>query len=493
MAFAIAGGASAQAAETGFLIAVSNNKLSGYNDGAPNSGTVVAIDGENGEGLYRGEHARAGFSLAWNGSGDAYAVNGLGKGRQILVSVDANTLEVTGEVGNLVDASDPTFNHNIAAMGFDDDGTLFGISVRKELIGGFKVPVGMLVEIDTGSGLVTEIGSLGMPTYSRGATIANGAMSLLTTTSKTDREFKLFSVDLTTGDAELAGATGHYGRSAAITSDEAGNLMAVMDGTPAGGQPANGVYPTMSHLYSIDAGNGNAELLGSTGYHLLSGMAWMSREVECGVTATDKIEVKGNGIIDSISCDTGLADNDAQLCASGDIKVKDDGAIYGHVASNKKVNIEDNGYISGETQAKSGSYSVPDIAHVHGQPDLELKDNDVLTLTAGTYSYEEVKFKDDSILNVVGTVIINVHKELKFEENSQVNVGGDAGQLIFYVVGHKVEIKDDATVVATIIGEKNEVKVKDNADFTGVVFAKKLKVEHEGQVHLDECLQGMQP
>ncbi len=271
---AVAPGAAA-AADTGVWLGITNNQ-SGLNGAVAGSGTLTAVDPASGEVTHQQGVERAGFAMAWHGPrAELYAVQGLGGGRQALVRVDPDDLEVSEQVGVLTDADDASVLHRISAMSVAPDGTLYGIGARVELVGGFKVPMGVLVAIDPDTAVATQVGDLGLPVYSRGGAIVDGAFQLLTNTSKTDKEFHLYAVDLQSGEAAHTGATGIVGKAAGVGVDGDGQLMAVLDGVPGGGRTLDGGVPARSHLYQLDPSDAGWSLIGDTGLDRISGFTWL--------------------------------------------------------------------------------------------------------------------------------------------------------------------------------------------------------------------------
>jgi hypothetical protein len=280
---AVVGGTPAFA-RVGDLVAISNNDV-GLNDAPAGTGTVVRMDPTTGEVAAARVVDRSGVAMAWSHTdGTMYAVQHYDAGAQLLVTVDPATLAVTGSVGVLTDADDDSKTHKVTALGVSSDGELFGISARRTFIGGLPVPVGLLVSIDTSSGETSEIGSLGMPVFSRGGAVVDDEFILVSQRSRADREMVAWSVDIADASVVEIGETGISGDSVGVAVRGDGSVWAVISGPAT--LSAGDSLPRESCLFELDIVTGEVTEVGATGFDYLSGLAWMpdiidSRHLTC--------------------------------------------------------------------------------------------------------------------------------------------------------------------------------------------------------------------
>ena len=215
---AVVGGTPAFA-RAGDLVAISNNDV-GLNDAPAGTGTVVRMDPTTGEVAAARVVDRSGVAMAWSHVDQAmYAVQHYELGAQLLVEIDATTLEVVDDVGVLTDASDDTVTHKVTALGVASDGELYGISAKRTFIGGVPVPVGRLVSIDLDTAETSVVGSLGMPVFSRGGAIVDDEFVLVSQRSRSDREMLAWRVDLADASVASIGSTGMVGDAVGLAVD----------------------------------------------------------------------------------------------------------------------------------------------------------------------------------------------------------------------------------------------------------------------------------
>lgn len=494
-------------------VAVTNNGT-GLNGAPASTGTVVTVNAATGQGARRSVYSHPGFALSWSPvDATAYAVRGMGGGRQELIEINPSTLGFVRSVGVLTDAADPSFMHGVAALGVATDGTLYGVSVRQQLIGGFRVPVGVLVAINTSNGVSTEIGSLGFAVYSRGGTVLGDSFYLLSSTNKVDREFRLYSINLTDATTTLVGNTGIAGFSAGLSTDDQGNLLAVMDGAAANG-PAAATVSTRSQLYKLNARTGGATLIGDTGLDLLSGFAWMVRPPACGAVSNGPLNVTGNGFVDAYSCSAlGTVSNDATLCSNSNISVANSGIVQGDVVASGSVTTANSSSVTGSVISQASTNALPAVDTTSAQASnnnasipltdnerqalsgtaLTLRSGDSLTLLPGTYYLTSLNLSGTASLNIVGQVTIVLTGKLEISNSTSINALGAAADFTLKTTSNEVEFEGSATFTGTLIAPNAAVKIKDSSDFSGLVVGKSVQVTNFAQLHLADCLAGTMP
>jgi len=492
----------------GAWVAVSNNSTEGLNGGAKGSGTSVVLDPSSGQGSAEATLAKSTVALARSPvTSDVFGVQAQSRGKFGLVRMDPGALQTDGLVGMIVDSEDPTYHHVVAAMSFAEDGTLYGVSYRIERIGGFRVPVGMLVRIDTQTGVATEVGSLGRAVYSRGGTIADGKFQLVTSLEKVTREFHVVAVDLETGASTVTGGTGIMGRAVGVSRNADGAVYAVMTGVPGGGRLEDGSTPSESFLYAIDVGTGKADLVGSTGFHLLSSLSWMIRPVGCGSTTAGDMKISNTATVDSVSCEG--EEGDAALCANGNVAVENQSSIDADLYSDGEIAIGSNATVTGAIYETSGQFEIPDVdtsaAKANNDNDsigltskgnspidgdkFILKTTESITIDAGVYWFESIEIGNKGVLSIEGDVEFWVDGDIAFDNSDEVAIGS-GGTLTIYSAGESVSISNTADVEAVIVAPYATVTIDNQGSLTGWVISAELELKNKGALHIDECIRG---
>ncbi|WDE03161.1 hypothetical protein SG34_017280 [Thalassomonas viridans] len=97
-------------------------------------------------------------------------------------------------------------------------------------------------------------------------------------------------------------------------------------------------------------------------------------------------------------------------------------------------------------------------------------DNSVITFNAGTYWFDLLEIKNSTQVIINGPVVIYVNQAFKIEDDSQVNVGGVAKNLVF--IGYQqINLKGDVQAKAVLYGASQDVLLEDNARLNGVISA----------------------
>ena len=487
----------AGAAEIGSLVAVSNN-VGGANGAPDGTGTAITIDIDTGDGEFYADHVRPGFSMAYDTSSRTlYGVQGLGGGKQQLVTLNKATLEVESVIGVV---SDGTSYYRVAAAAFTGSGQLYGIGAVKQRVGGVNVPVGVLVEIDPTDASATVVGSLGVPVYSRGGTVADGTFYLGTNTSNTSRELWVYDVDLSTGAATLIGDTGVLGDAIGMATGPDGELLAVMDSTST----------SESSLYEIDASTGAASLIGASGFHYLSGFSYFDREIaSCGIGASGDLYLENSALVDSWDCDSGSVDDGAELCVNGSVEAKNSAQVDGSVYYGGSISLENSASINGDTAELTADFDPPEVDTssaaanndnatigltddgddpLDGGLDFELSNTDEITLYEGIYYFDSMTVENKSVLHIDGDVVLYIEGDLEWKNSAEINPEGDPSQLTIYVAGTSVKLGNSADAYASIIAPDATIEVENTGDFYGKLVGEEVIVKNNANVHLAECL-----
>lgn len=127
----------------------------------------------------------------------------------------------------------------------------------------------------------------------------------------------------------------------------------------------------------------------------------------------------------------------------------------------------------------------------HGK--LEVKNSAILQIDGDVTVLcdDEVKFKNDSQLNILkdSTFTLYVKKKCKVENDALLNIktSDPTKFIIRYLAAEKdgsIEIKNDSQVCATVEGPACELKIKDNAFFYGTFIGEKASFEDAGQIYV---------
>ncbi len=110
----------------------------------------------------------------------------------------------------------------------------------------------------------------------------------------------------------------------------------------------------------------------------------------------------------------------------------------------------------------------------------------VITFNAGEYWFDFLEILDSTTIIVNGPVTIYVNQHFDIENNSQVNAGGLAKDLVF-VAYDRMHLKDNVVVNAVIYSVGSELEIRDSAGFTGAISAAgKVEIKDNGVVNYQD-------
>ncbi|MCO4747870.1 MAG: hypothetical protein KC912_23945 [Proteobacteria bacterium] len=416
------------------------------------SGLAVDIDLATGAGTALGTISRPGISLAFVPTLDRlYVALPIGGGQNRLTILDNRSYAESGSVGIITDSGDGS-THKVSAMGATPDGRLFGVSRRKGSIGGFNVPEGVLIEIDPNTAQATQIGAMGMPVRSRGGSIKDGSFYLITNPDKTDREQKLYRINLSNASTTEVGGTGVYGEAVGLTTDGDNQLLAVISGDTT---PGLSSWNPESRLYEVSANTGHATLVGATGFNYMSSLTYLKFPVFCGLVTGADLSLAGSSEIDSWDSSNGpytSGDADAVLCANAAAAIAAGGAVVnGDVFWGTDFSIAGSAIHNGTVEQLVEPTPIPDVntapaeasndnaslpnGALDANGNLVLGGRDQVTLDAGTYFVHDLVLGNRAELTTNGPVEIWMDGTLTLGTNSVLNTGGIPTDLTIYSSG----------------------------------------------------------
>ena len=109
--------------------------------------------------------------------------------------------------------------------------------------------------------------------------------------------------------------------------------------------------------------------------------------------------------------------------------------------------------------------------------DIRLNSRAVATLTPGDYQLRgSLTLKSDAQINITGSGVVRIllKGNVKFESGSDINVGGDASQLVIFSHG-EVSLSSDATVTGFIYAKKM-LRLYSRAEVNGAVSGKSVEL-----------------
>lgn len=202
--------------------------------------------------------------------------------------------------------------------------------------------------------------------------------------------------------------------------------------------------------------------------------------------------------------------HDGSLTALKDIKIEEKNTVNGDVTAGNNLDINNNATINGTaTGGAAVAYiMLPEVSFSAGGSDIQVAEDEVLSLAPGSYGNVEVKkratlqlsngnyylkklkFDDESMLsaNVTGGhIVINVVDEVEFKKNARVDIipsGADGSEhlTLKQLKDHEIQFDDGARFWGSVIAPiAKKVKLEKFVEFKGSIIAKEIEV-NEGSI-----------
>ncbi|WP_412063719.1 immunoglobulin-like domain-containing protein [Rubrivirga sp. IMCC45206] len=219
---------------------------------------------------------------------------------------------------------------------------------------------------------------------------------------------------------------------------------------------------------------------------------------EGAVHSNDKLELK-KGLRGG---DGGPSLHVGDLTSSDDLKVHDQQRVEGAVTA-RRVDLKREAVVTGPvTERAVARVAMPSVSVRASGPDVRLADGGaqtlapgsygalrvgkraVLTLSAGRYTFKEIKVEDGGRIAAsvaTGAVVLDVEDKAEFGRGAALLPtpfgAADARYLSLRVAGGKVEIGEDAEVAAQVVAPRAQVRLRRGAQFVGVVVGGKVDVD----------------
>ncbi|MGB5493748.1 MAG: hypothetical protein WBM97_04635, partial [Sedimenticolaceae bacterium] len=151
----------------------------------------------------------------------------------------------------------------------------------------------------------------------------------------------------------------------------------------------------------------------------------------------------------AVACDAVFSN--AVGTTAGKLKLKGNAVLQNTgdrvLATAELEDDKNSNYCDGQPCIESGS-DAPTLNLPANNSNTDFKDQS-LTLAPGDYYFDKFELKDNRTITLTGSGQVRIHvaDDLKITDEARVNVNGDPLNLIF-LVGDKVEIKDDSQVKA---------------------------------------------
>ncbi len=211
-----------------------------------------------------------------------------------------------------------------------------------------------------------------------------------------------------------------------------------------------------------------------------------------GTVASIAGDVASNGNIDLVNIAT--VGGDASSADSGGVDICFTCSVVGAVETGilpyQLEPIHDSLYTQAHDNNMapggiSGSFSYNGVTH-----ELEVGNNDVVTLSGGTYYFSNINLGSTSDILVAPGECVRIYMtgDLEIEANSSVNPTEPPGSLQIFSKGSIFTIGMSIDIHAAFYGPDADADIGMACDFYGSIIAKSVSMEDASKVHYDRSL-----
>lgn len=221
----------------------------------------------------------------------------------------------------------------------------------------------------------------------------------------------------------------------------------------------------------------------------------------------ESAEISGNALTDSYDSSHGpygpgaagtAGDVGTNAVTSGRVNLSGNAKVRGNVTvgpggdPNAVISVSGNATITGTRSSASAATPLPPVTIPDGmtnQGKLEIKGNKTVTLSGGTYWYDQIKIDGNGRLTFTGPTIVYLSGRLKIDGNGTATAGNQPPNLIVYVAGHdEMEITGNGLLYGAVYAPQSEVEVKGNGRLFGAMIGQEADNKGNGAVHYDQAL-----
>ena len=233
-----------------------------------------------------------------------------------------------------------------------------------------------------------------------------------------------------------------------------------------------------------------------------------------GLVSDVEMDIEDTSVVDSYNSKTGQYGMQGDILSNGELDVENSAEVYGNVAADN-LDIEDTSLVDGD--AISEDIAIDSGATVTGAsisqtlfvdllpvdvPDgledlgvVEVDDEDVYTLSPGSYLLSELTVKNEGTLeidNADGPVTLYILGEVDFSHDGQVQFADpDPEKFAIYVAGgFEVDIDEYSQFSGVIYAPESLIEIEEDSEFYGAAVGHTVRVEQNAQVHYDTSLRG---
>jgi len=231
--------------------------------------------------------------------------------------------------------------------------------------------------------------------------------------------------------------------------------------------------------------------------------------------ADDAIDIRNSFVTDSYNSDSGYAashiDSSGDIGSNGIIDINN-GAFIGGGVSNSTAggnSIHPGATINGDITDAAAEVTLPPIpasefawaeannsapagitgSFTYSPATNALTSTGSMELSSGVYYFSDITLKNSASMTVApgAEVIIYVTGDIEMKNSSEINPGGDPGDMIFYSQGDFV-LKNSGDIAAVFYAPDNNVDLRNSGEFSGSIVAETIIAHNSANFHYDRSL-----
>ena len=225
--------------------------------------------------------------------------------------------------------------------------------------------------------------------------------------------------------------------------------------------------------------------------------------------AQQSVSFAGNGTVDSYDSRDGpysahtahahgdVGTNGVQASAvnvSGNAKINGDVEVGPGANVNQAITLSGNATITGTKTAQSSAtpLNVVTASGLTNLGDLSVSGNNTVTLSAGTYYYDDIKVSGNGKVKFNGPVTLYLSGTLRISGNGFSTSSNTPTNLTVYVeTSQPVSFTGNANFYGVVYAPLSAVSTSGNGSVYGAMVGKTVTMRGNGHLHYDEALGGV--
>lgn len=233
---------------------------------------------------------------------------------------------------------------------------------------------------------------------------------------------------------------------------------------------------------------------------------------EFGFVGLDNIDVVGNIVVDSFNSASGAPGganrrHRGSIGSNGDISITGSSTVYGDARAGvgQDLTLDPDSYVTGSTMNISeeleyetpnpglatlvnSNATIPGSFLKNSGRDLEVGNNQTLTLTAGVYYVRNLQLSGGGTITTHGPVTVYAYGTVDLAGNTSASANRAANFKIRVTGSGQVQLAGTSEMTADILAPLSHILLNGTPDYRGRIIGRTLRINGNPRLHFDETL-----